>query len=667
MADVTTDPRTAGPQPAAAGAPSEPLAGPRIRGLDGLRALAVAAVVGYHLEPGWVPGGFVGVDMFFVVSGFLITTLLLREIGATSWIDVPRFWTRRARRLLPALFLLLLVSVPVARLVEPDLTVGIGRQVLGATTFGTNWLEISAGSDYFDETAPELLRPLWSLAIEEQFYLVWPVLLVVLLLTVPSGRWRVRVALGAAVASATAMALLYPAGDDPTRVYYGTDTHAFGLLLGAAVTLRWARARPLLHGLRAHLLPVLALGGLVALWALLRSDSALTYPGGLLLASLLTLVLVLGCVSGVRWLTWLLELAPLRWVGERSYGIYLWHWPVLLVVGAVMSDGGPGAAAGSWARWAGDGVVVAVMLAVSALSYRFVEMPVRRRGFRGAFRALWAQVTARVPDARPWAARVAVGAVVLALAGTTTAVATAPRLSGAEQAVAAGLAAQEAAERAAGGTKDSGDPGGGSAGDRDTTGAERSGDGSGTGPGAGSRGGAGDDAGPLPPGGGQGERISGFGDSVLAAAVPAVLGQWPRADIDAEPIRQWRDAPRLVRRAAERGALRDVVVLNFGTNAGFQGEGSVEAAERTLDLIGPERLVVLVNTVGISYWVPDANARLEEIAAGRDNVVVMDWNAVCAKRPELLHADATHPNMEGIAVYATELQKSFDELEKRSA
>ncbi|GAB3160562.1 peptidoglycan O-acetyltransferase OatA [Myceligenerans halotolerans] len=606
--------------------------GPRIRGLDGLRALAVAAVVGYHLEPGRLPGGFLGVDMFFVVSGFLITTLLLREISSTSWVDLPGFWTRRARRLLPALLLVLLVSVPVARLVEPDLTVGIGRQVLGAVTFSTNWLEISAGSDYFDETAPELLRPLWSLAIEEQFYLAWPVLLMVLLLAVRSGRWRPLIVLAGAVASAAAMALLYSAGDDPTRVYYGTDSHAFGLLLGAAVTLHQARARPLLPRAWSRLLPPLALAGLIALCALLRSDDPLTYPGGLVLASLLTVVLVLACASGTRWLTTLMELAPLRWIGERSYGIYLWHWPVLLVVEVGTQPG-----------WAADGTVVVATLALSAASYRFVETPVRRLGFRGACRALWAQLAAGVPDTRAWAARVAVGATVLALAGTTTAVATAPRVSGAQQAVEAGLAARSAA-------------------DRDRGGADGSGDGGAEG---------GDTAGPadreVPPGVGHGRRIVGYGDSVLSAAVPALIDRWPRSDIDAVPNRKWVDAPGIVRDARRKGTLRDVVVLNFGTNAGFQEDGSVAAAEKTLELLGPDRLVVLVNTVGISYWVPDANATLEEIAAGRDNVVVVDWNAVCAKRPELLHADATHPTMEGIAVYADQIQKAFDELEGRSS
>ncbi|GAA1851247.1 acyltransferase family protein [Myceligenerans crystallogenes] len=653
MSYSTPVPEAAAQRPPVPGAPAAgPGSGPRIRGLDGLRALAVTAVVAFHLEPWLVPGGFLGVDVFFVVSGFLITTLLLREISRTDWVDLPRFWVRRARRLVPALLLVLLVSIPVARLVETDLTVGIGRQVLGALTFGTNWLEIAAGTDYFDETAPELLRPLWSLAIEEQFYLCWPVVLVALLLVVPSGRARPWIMLAVAVASAAGMALLYDGGD-PTRVYYGTDTHAFGLALGAAVTLRWTGSRSLLRGPAGHVLPPLALLGLIALFALLPSSSALTYQGGIALASVLALVLVLACASGTGWFTDAMERAPLRWIGERSYGIYLWHWPVLLVTEAALSGAGLARVPGSWQSWAADGVVVLVTLGVSALSYRYVEMPVRRLGFRGAVRGLVAQVAARVPDARPWADRAAVAAVVVAVARTTTAFATAPRVSGAQQAVEAGLAAQARAQAAGAGDAAGGADGGGSP-------AASGGTSDGTRDGQAARAGGREPGAGSAPGAAKGAHISAFGDSVLSAAAPALLERWPRADLDAEPIRQWTTAPGLVRAAKEQGDLRDVVVLNFGTNGGFQYDGNYDAARKTLELIGPERRVVLINTVGISHWVPEANARLAELAEGRDNVVVMDWHAVCEKHPELLHADDTHPNMEGIVVYTKELQKAFD-------
>src|SRR5690606_23039035 len=236
---------------ARAGAPTPPIRtantderggarGRRIEGLDGLRALAVAAVLIFHLRPETLPGGFLGVDVFFVVSGFLITTLLLREL-ATGRVDLARFWLRRARRLLPAVAAVVLVCVPAAWLVSSDLLVGIGRQVGGALTFTTNWLEIGAGTSYFDTTAPQVFAHFWSLAVEEQFYLLWPLLLVALVAATATARTRARIALAAAVVSAAAMAVLHTPGEDATRVYYGTDTHAFSLLVGVALAFWWSQ------------------------------------------------------------------------------------------------------------------------------------------------------------------------------------------------------------------------------------------------------------------------------------------------------------------------------------------------------------------------------------------------------------------------------------------
>ncbi|MFD6448722.1 acyltransferase family protein [Promicromonospora sp. NPDC060204] len=617
--------------------------GPRIPGLDGLRAVAVVAVVAFHLAPAWVPGGFLGVDVFFVVSGFLITTLLLREVAGTSWIRLPRFWVRRARRLLPALALVLVTSIPVARLVEPDLTVGIGRQLLGAVTFSTNWVEIAAGTDYFDESQPELLRILWSLAIEEQFYLAWPVLLVLLLITVRSAAWRVRIVVAGALVSAAAMALLlmpaYGTGVDPTRVYYGTDTHAFGLLLGAAVTLRWAKAGPALWGARARVLPPLALAGLVALFLLLRSDSPLTYPLGLLAASLLALVLVQACGAAraePTWFTAALEARPLRWVGERSYGIYLWHWPVACVVTAAV-----GAQPGTVWWGVGTGLTVVLTVVLAAASYRWVEMPVRRLGFRGALRALLGAVrtAAVVPKA-------AVVVAVLALVGTGAAVTSAPSRTATELAIAAGVqaaAGQATAAQAAAGRNAATPTGDGEPAPTSRT--------------------LGSAPEPLPFGARQGAQVSAFGDSVLAAAAPAILARYPRAQVEGVVSTDWLDAERMIRTAKHEGRLRQTVLLNFGTNAGFQLEGSADAARHVLDMIGPDRRVVLVNSVGISYWVPDANKTLDQVAAGRENVAVADWHTLVDEHPGLLHADATHPNLDGVEAYTNLVEESFAALE----
>lgn len=273
-----------------------------IEGLDGVRALAIIAVLVYHLHPAALPGGFLGVDIFFVVSGLLITTLLLREIDAKNRIDVRRFWLRRARRLLPVLVAVVFVSIPFAWLASTDLLVSIGRQALGALTFSNNWLEIAAGTSYFTSTAPQLFVNFWSLAVEEQFYLFWPVILAGLVAAVAVPRRRALVVLGAGAVSATLMAVLYTSGEDATRVYYGTDTHLFGLMIGAALAFTWAAPHGGILGARPWrrwrgLVSLLALVGLAVLMLTIRQPSTFTFRGGILLASLLTAVVLAGLLG----------------------------------------------------------------------------------------------------------------------------------------------------------------------------------------------------------------------------------------------------------------------------------------------------------------------------------------------------------------------------------
>jgi peptidoglycan/LPS O-acetylase OafA/YrhL len=216
---------------------------PYLPGLDGLRALAVIAVLLYHAELPWIPGGFLGVEIFFVISGYLITTLLLAEWRQRGRIDVKAFWLRRARRLLPALYLLLVVTLAYAVVFLPGEVAGLRADAIAAFGYVTNWYLVLGHESYFEAIGrPSLLKHLWSLAVEEQFYLLWPPLLA-LGLSVGAARWRERrvllVTLALAVASALLMALLYRPEVDPSRIYFGSDTRAAGLLIGAALAFAW--------------------------------------------------------------------------------------------------------------------------------------------------------------------------------------------------------------------------------------------------------------------------------------------------------------------------------------------------------------------------------------------------------------------------------------------
>ena len=320
---------------ARAAAPSAALVPFRVTGLDGLRALAVTAVLLYHLSPGGVVGGYIGVDVFFVVSGFLITSLLLRERAATGRIRVWAFWRRRARRLVPALIVLLLVCSTLAFAIGGDVLVGIGAQVLGSLTFSINWVLIASGANYFAASSPELFRNLWSLAVEEQFYLIWPIVMIVVVARV-SRTTRVTFLAVLTVASAAAMAVLVTI-TDPTRVYFGTDTHSFGLTLGALLAvlaqwwptrvLEWPRATRRVLGWLA----LAALGGLAVLSLTMPADARWVYQGGLFAVAVLTAVVILGLVVPRSPLGRALDVAPLKWVGQRSYAIYLWHWPLYIL------------------------------------------------------------------------------------------------------------------------------------------------------------------------------------------------------------------------------------------------------------------------------------------------------------------------------------------------
>jgi peptidoglycan/LPS O-acetylase OafA/YrhL len=381
---------------AAAGDQPTAVTGHHLPALNGLRALAVLGVMAYHLQLGWASGGYLGVDLFFVLSGFLITTLLLEEWVGTGRVRLAEFWARRAKRLLPALFLVLVALA--AYLVLNGRFGGPGANglvdlsdlrgdALATLFYVGNWHAIFAHQSYFAQfSTPSPLQHTWSLAIEEQFYLVWPLVLL-LLLRVARRSWRsvgLAVAVVVTLLSAGLMALLFHPGGDPTRIYYGTDTRLFDLMAGVAVAfLAAARPQPGERARRAlHVAGPAAAAVLAVLWVTTGTPQGIPrnwmFDGGFLLCAVLAAVVV----ADARLLdrgpfARILSAPPLHFLGTISYGIYLWHWPIFVY----MSGTRTGLATAPL-----DIVRIAATLVVATASYYLVERPVRRMRPRSALR-----------------------------------------------------------------------------------------------------------------------------------------------------------------------------------------------------------------------------------------------------------------------------------------
>ncbi len=579
-------------------------------------------VIVFHLGPGALVGGYLGVDVFFVVSGFLITTLLVREDEATGRIRLGAFWLRRARRLLPALVVLVLVCCSVARLLGGDVLVGIGRQLIGAATFSTNWLLIADGSTYFGEGLPELFRNLWSLAVEEQFYLVWPLLLALVLLRIP--RWlRVAVALLLAAASAAAMWLLVDPTDS-TRVYYGTDTHAFGLAIGAALAfaaIHWPAVRERWPRALRVVLPVLgllAIGGLVSLAVVMDGALVEAYRGGLLIVSALTAVVIAALLVPGSWIGRALETGPFRWVGRRSYGLYLWHWPVLLLVQNAL----PTWQRDGWQGWAIGGVAAAITVVAAALSSRFVEQPVRRFRFRrpaGApARAGW-----RVPV---WSAAMAVVLVVTG-AGSTLALSADPGVGETQRQVEAGRHAIAAQSHTPSPSPDaSGRPGSPTPAPSATA--------------------------------ASGDQITAIGDSVMLAAAPELQAGLPGISIDAVVSRQLSAAPGVIQQDLAAGTLRRVILLELGTNGPIQRS----TLEQIHQLAGPDRQIIVMSAQAPRGWTDGVNATLSAFADQYRNVVLGNWHDAVQPHLSILNRDQIHFGGAGARLFTSVVQDALQQL-----
>lgn len=605
-----------------------------VAGLDGLRALACLGVLFYHFLPSSAPGGFLGVDVFFVLSGFLITGLLLEERAKSGRIDLAGFWLRRIRRLIPAVTAMILVTVPVAWLISTDLLVGIGRQVAGALGFVYNWVTIADGASYFSQQNPRLYMNVWSLGVEEQFYLVWP-LFVVLVCSVARGRQTSRLAifpwLFAACSSALQASLVAShvaaSGDhlDVTRAYMGTDSHCFGLMLGAGLALYLSRplapARRTLSAQVVRVRGLLAWAGLgvaLATFIFLADDVAWTYPWGTLIAAVAVMAYLQGCtdeVAGIpgpaRQLVRLVDIAPLRWIGQRSYGIYLWHWPVIVLIEA---------AAPQLPLLGAAALALVVSVGAAWASYELIETPMRTRGIIATLRGSHEAESPRAQRA------LRVGAVAAA-ALTVAAIAVAPARTSVQEQLENAAAAPSAAPSASSAPAPSSKA-------------------------------------PTEPI--RGDQVTIIGDSVTLGAKQTLQARLPGAIVDGEVSRSIVKAVPILTHYASQGGQRPYLVIALATNSAI----TERQIDQLMDAVAPTTKVVLVDAYGPARctWIPPTNAVLEAAAARyRDRVAVAHWHDAISAHPEWLGPDATHPTtQQGEDLYASTITAALESLRPHS-
>ncbi|AEF16637.1 acyltransferase 3 [Thermoanaerobacterium xylanolyticum LX-11] len=344
-------------------------------GLDGLRALAVLAVIGYHLNLTFLQGGFFGVSIFFVLSGYLITNIIASEWEKNNKVDLKNFWKRRMLRLFPALFIMVIVVASYVTLFDASRLSSIKGDAITSLLYVNNWWLIFHKVSYFAKFGPQsTFGNLWSLAVEGQFYLIWPLALIAAFKYIKKKKYIFIITLLLSVLSALVMGVMYTPGMDPSRVYYGTDTRAFGLLLGSALALilpsnkfssNEAKRKVLIY----DVIGFLAIALIFAMLMYVNQYDSFVYRGGMYLLSAITAVVVAVSAHPKSFLGKILGCAPLRWLGARSYGVYLWYFPVLILTTPPVDTKGLNPIRAL--------LQVFMIIAISALSWKYVEDPIR--------------------------------------------------------------------------------------------------------------------------------------------------------------------------------------------------------------------------------------------------------------------------------------------------
>jgi len=569
-----------------------------IHSVDGLRAVAVVAVLLYHLGIDWIPGGFLGVDLFFVISGYVITGLILDSIQRSGTLDLRAFYLSRIRRLVPALVAMVILTLLYIGTYAPDTVRRFVSDLPYVFTGTMNWALVSRQQDYFEAIGrPPLLQHTWSLAVEAQFYLIWP--LVLLLVLRYFGKKNISIAaLGIALASGIAL-FLYSVQIDThasavSHVYFGTDTHSIGLFLGAALAVSWhpqnltkeisRRAQDFID-----LIGVIGLLGLLSTFLFIKESDPTLYRIAFPISALFGCATLISVVHPASRFAPILSTRPMIWIGERSYGIYLWHWIVFQLTRPSLDLVGD-----DWALYA---LRVLVVFALADISLRYVELPVRRGYFELWFRGM----KYRTPAVRLRQRLSALLAVVVTVAVTAT-----MSLSAIQRADDAARAKAEAAKEAAqqsanndGVVTDTGTPG-----------------------------------------------LWVTGDSVILG-IRNVLAQYQKIElINARVGRQIGELIE-VAKTDQQYVSNSPVVLNMGNNNALR-EADVRAV---MEIVKNQPQIIVVNTAVPRSWQESNNEIIAKVVNDYSNATLVKWNLISKNHPEFFAEDGVHLNPPGVNAY----------------
>ncbi len=616
-----------------------------IPGLDGIRALAVLAVIAYHFNFSWARGGFLGVDIFFVLSGYLITSTMLPLKGNQLTVSLKKFWIGRFRRLLPAAYVMIITSFVWAMLFHKELLHTLRGDALSSIFYSSNWWFIFHKLSYFDSFgSPSPLKNLWSLAIEEQFYVIWPLLLMIGLYVVKKQSKLAKIVFIGAICSALLMAILYQPGADPSRVYYGTDTRCFELLIGCWLALIWPMKRLSSQKLSINhmkkLNSISFISFTIFLVSIMYVDEFQTflYRCGMLLFCLNAAVLIACVCHPVSILGRILAWKPLCWIGSRSYGIYLWHYPVMVLGTPIHEIGNP-----SYWRIA---LQLVLIVTIAECSYRFIEMPIRKEGFWAYYRKYfvfnkkkWGSLT----FSRKVSTVMAPLFLLVFFTGITGVVGegqqsskdsypTAIKINGDEPTANPIKEPDKTTDNPSPSKEEEVDVP-----DIETPKPEEH------------------ETNVVPEKEDAYQNILAIGDSVMIDIATSLHKVFPNITIDGKIGRQVSQAVKLAPNYASFNQSNNAIIIQLGTNGYFTNDqiDTLLAAFAHAD-------IYLVNTRVPRSWEGKVNASLLQKSEEHENITLIDWHAAALNHPEYFAPDGVHLEKKGVEVLTNLIQQSIN-------